>query len=833
MTPLRVYKPAASFCLFILFTTLLSVPMRAQSDAQPYPAVSAQQAIGYPARSPAPPDSLPNPAATATDPYIVCPDAPLFPGTNSRDSYQNQKYWQQDYPTLIFDAKTGTGYWLEYPDRKWADKAHKTPAKATLWPISSIFTPVVYTAEKVLIRVCGLHFNATAQTTPTTQAVPDGGPQIDIASPAVPATAAPQQTLPAPSPTAGPAKKGGSGTKAISPGDIAQILEGGTRLPTPCDAVDTEAGTAIRAFKDANSTPAGAVSKLHQLQQVVDDSGVVSPGAAYFTNLANDIRETTPSAPFQTHNLTAFNASLAKIQPLAQRLATLINAWNSLMANSDFTAAWGPVSTAQPMVAAALIDYNKVYDRNLCTGAQRDMLVALTSAADQLAVAADINSARLALQNARSNLFNAYSALDDWYQASSVSTLLILPPVSGNSLTQIAVQVTDPWVPLAPTFSTISSPKDASKAAPPKNTVITFLRKDKDTTTVTVGQADALPPAQDNAKPPPKGQTTTISGAGFNPNVTIQIAPSTPSSSSSSATPSGGNGSGLPSAPQPQTAAAALPATPSTPVATSSSVPNANYLIASHRWINFVPSGGLLISRFNARSYNVESLGLTTVTTTTTTQAVPGCPVTSGNPSSQSCPPPTVTTTSAASTANFAYSNPAGNFQESAIAGITWYPFGRDTYSVTRIHKYKSGARPSIQTYAMHDFRSRLGLFAGTSVSSLGPFVAAPAFDVSPGIQLFAGISLNQKTSLTQGIIPCTSAGTSTFAGPSQSTSTGANGVITTTSINVQFTSGCSNANATMLGGTTVPTQTNLVPTFSFGFLLNTNLLQYLGLGNL
>ena len=110
----------------------------------------------------------------------VCPGKTLFPPSSGpRGSYANG--WQQDYPAVVFDARNGVSYWLDY-----------SPSPS-LVRFDSIFTPVTYTTEKVLVLICGLHFNATASAVPTTQAVPDGGPQIDLAAAALspPSPAAP------------------------------------------------------------------------------------------------------------------------------------------------------------------------------------------------------------------------------------------------------------------------------------------------------------------------------------------------------------------------------------------------------------------------------------------------------------------------------------------------------------------------------------------------------------------------------------------------------------------------------------------------------------------
>src|ERR1035438_865781 len=108
----------------------------------------------------------------------VCPDRSLFPDktvSGLRESYQY--LWEQDYPAIVFNARDGKSYWLDQgkepkkakdTDGDKVAKKGKEPVEPTFVPLTSLFTPVTYTTEKVLVLVCGLHFGATATPVPTT-----------------------------------------------------------------------------------------------------------------------------------------------------------------------------------------------------------------------------------------------------------------------------------------------------------------------------------------------------------------------------------------------------------------------------------------------------------------------------------------------------------------------------------------------------------------------------------------------------------------------------------------------------------------------------------------
>lgn len=254
----------------------------------------------------------------------------------------------------------------------------------------------------------------------------------------------------------------------------------------------------------------------------------------------------------------------------------------------------------------------------------------------------------------------------------------------------------------------------------------------------------------------------------------------------------------------------------------------ATVLVERHRIIRFSAGGGLLFTY--GRSTNFSTLTVpTTVTTTTTVSSTTVLTGTTTQVGSNSQSTPAVTN----GTANFAIGTLMDRPQINGIAGLTWYPFGHDTFPVNKKN------RPTI-TYSSNSLKGSFGVFFGTSVSSLGNFTVAPAYEVRPGIQLFAGPSWYSRSSLPANVTACSgftmgpSGMSPSFAGPT-TTSTQTQSVpgppatttTTTTTITIAMTNGCANGDkATLLAGSNLPTQSHYATAIAFGFVFNTNLFK-------
>jgi hypothetical protein len=248
----------------------------------------------------------------------------------------------------------------------------------------------------------------------------------------------------------------------------------------------------------------------------------------------------------------------------------------------------------------------------------------------------------------------------------------------------------------------------------------------------------------------------------------------------------------------------------------------ATVFVERHKVIHFSAGAGLLFTEGRSTNYSMLTVP-TTVTTTTTISSTTVLTNTTTVVGSNSQTTPVTTT----GTANFAFGTLLDRPQINGIAGLTYYPFGHDTFPVSQ-------RKGDAITYSTWDWKS-LGLFFGTSVSSLGNFTVAPAYEVLPGIQVFAGPSWYSRSYLPSKITACSGYGTSaSYAGP-MTTATQTllapgpppTTTTTTTTVAVATTNGCANGDtASALSGSTVQTQSHYVTAFAFGFLFNTNLFK-------
>jgi hypothetical protein len=286
-------------------------------------------------------------------------------------------------------------------------------------------------------------------------------------------------------------------------------------------------------------------------------------------------------------------------------------------------------------------------------------------------------------------------------------------------------------------------------------------------------------------------------------------------------------------------------------------------LVERHRMSHYSVGGGAIFTRSSPVTYS----GITTPTTITTQTCIAKLTTvtlnsTSTNPSSgylgsfDPCltnPPSSfqmnvnsytyesnITTGTTSGTANYVQGVKAGNWQVDALAGLTVYPLGRDTFP---INMGKGFAVP-------YGFRNpswnSLGLYIGSSVNNFGTFAVGPAFEFYPGMQLFTGVTMWNKTTLQSSVTACSGYGTSpSFSIPPNSTqydvsiaytpattgttTTPSNTTImeTKNSITTTAKSGCANGDtATLISGTTAPTQSGYKAAFSMGILFNSNLMK-------
>ncbi len=735
----------------------------------------------------------------------VCPDDPETFVSNTATTTKDVRIrrpvfrsaWQKNYPTLLYDAAQGRRYWVEYKNDG-----------AVLLPLTTAFAPVTYTSEKILVRVCGLHFHSQVTAAAVTQAVPDGGPQIQD----VPVTLTPTalQDL----------------TKEMATADekLSEHIDLGLLSPSRPPTVQDPCAELKQRMREASEADHDFKNALVDMQRIATaiHAGFVDRAAFSYQSLEDRTREVLASQKVilrsgsRYTDLTTFETSLVNTTGNLKQLNDAVNSYNAGITSKSFKDGWTKLTKAFATANAVYTELARVEadlraksDHN--TDARRCLIEMQTDWVPVLKIDLDqFGELRTSYVTpyehfaaAEINLIQSFDALNRWYAGSSISVTRYLDPVANNSLTQIAISVSDPWTPLeTPGFVAVQELKvNNPDSGPQKPATVAVTDASGHTSTVSIqaGEAPNNPSAKVDIVLAPQTAAKPQVTTNVEPSITVSIVAPLGKKAAASDKPA-------------DTASAA--STADTGVKSKQSIPDTSTFLERHRWINFVPTGGLLVSRFTQQTYNTETLPISTITTITVVS----------NPTST---PPGVTITPGAGTATYAYGSSNGAFQQTAVAGFTWYPLGRDTYP---IFGFSRGGHPSAAIYAQHEFLSRTGLFLGTSVTSLGTFTTGPSFEMYPGIQLFAGVALQQRNYLAQNIVLCSTLGPSVSTTSNTSTATSGTGVTTTTTATVQTNGGCASPNVTVLTGSTVPTSTELKPAFSFGIMLNTNLIKTLNL---
>ena len=748
------------------------------------------------------------PAAPAQDPAVqptrlldICPDLELYPPVGSKPANSRPSlidFSQQDYPVLIYDSRTQDRYWLEPPTTKkdWTTAAGNPP----ITKLDRVFTPSTFTIEKLIIAVCGLHFGQTATTTPVSTLVPSGD-QVDAGEPAASTTPQAQDLLT---------------MEFVQPTETAPA-----RKPA-CNKLDIDYGTtkadldkfkkAYLAFRTLIASSGSVVlnEDLFSSQSIHD---LIDKAYQDIISAKDKKKSSIDLAHFEIYSNTA--------QSQYKQLTAAVNGYNTAVANQHFytddTAVTKALATLAADSSRLQTDLAALPAGETCGNEVRSFEDKLSARIDTTTNALQsIGSAQENLQLAQLHLVRNMHLLNVWYQESGISSLRGLAPATANTLLQISFSVTDP--PATALYKVIEVSDLSSKAPAKTPTTITIDKTDPKKVTVTVDNASSpsvtvntdtdgdssvkvqvpegastQPPATNNTNAPSgKSTDNTATGGNTGPAATIT---STTVGKSGGNTTTGGNT-------DPSTA-------PTTQTSKSS-------FMERHRWVNFAATGGFLGTRFTSTTYSALTLPVTTVITTVTTTSVPTTP-------------PTITVgTPTVTPANYAFATTNGPIQQTAVAGLTWYPFGHDTYPITRLR----ALGPFLSSYSFHSTPERFGFFVGTSVSSLGPFTLGPSFDIVSGLQLYSGVVLENRTRLAAGIIPCIAVAPVVATTSSTTSQTSPGGITTTSTVTTQTTSNCANTNATVLSNTTVPTNSALTPAWGFGIMFNSGLWKYFAKGS-
>src|ERR1700733_11597674 len=769
-------------CLQAVVIAQAAKPAQAKGEPATQSAPSSQPAPDTSTKQPEPDTSVPPPGTLE----YVCPDLHLYPAKpakgvklgNSRPILT--KDWQQDYPVLIYEATSQKRYWLEPPVKEPGKKKARSPYIA-LTEIDSVFTPATFTTEKVLIAVCGLKFGQTATTSQINITVPDA---IVI------------EGAPAPGGPGGP-----GGVEKL--GEDPQTLFDDLSVTPP----KNEAGGSCTQFsKDYNKAVEDINTlkqKYHALLLFAASSGLLPVTGDLFSSkkMMTGIKdeglkiECAAAQDASRTDAASYQRNSLIVQRRSERLTAVVQAYNSAVTTIQaFANAGDSLVKDQNNLSN---DETKVHSETCGITNLGDLQGTLKEGKKRAdSVISSIESVQGELQTAETGIIHNFTQLNEWSQKSSVSALGILGPVAANTLLQLSFTVSDPPPPASYKVVQVSDLKNSDPDKPKPATTITIDKSVANKIVISVTGTSS-----------PAAVTVTTDSNG-NPSATVQV-PGTSSAPTGNAQPAGTP------APQPPTNNLNVTAAPSgksaanAPPGGNAPAPTAltanSNLQERHRWANFAVSGGFLGIRFTNTTYSALTLPVTAVTTTVTTTSVPTTP-------------PTVNIgTPVVSSATYAFATVNGPIQSTATAGITWYLFGHDTYPTTKLGKLG----PLLSSYSYRRTQERFGFFIGTSVSSLGNFTLGPSFDIVPGLQLYSGVVLENRSTLGAGFIPCTATAPVVATTSSTASQTSPGGITTTTTVTTQTTTNCANTNATVFSNTTIPSNSVLKPAWGFGIILN------------
>jgi hypothetical protein len=740
--------------------------------------------------------------------------------------------WQRDFVAVVLDMMNGDLYWY--------DDLEKPANRLVKIPKGRAFFPAAYTKEKMLLVVCNAHFNTSAGVTPTNITVPEATAEVAAAAAAPTAPAAPAAVTPntigttpvtqSATPTS-PPQGGGRGAffrfnlpnreppailgpQAPSAADSQKVVDAFLAYEKTYQAtskqIQTLMGQSEQIMKDVKSKMAAIQAKsssaLAENQKAAGDYAAAleakNPSLIYEDAVTSAVEFTSNEFPkisdqittlTTNYNTADFNNAVKTLQMQYQAIFDAVFAFANntpdvaqltqlLRANPqpypDKVGEWQSlrmtrISKNEDAIKEAVDSELRKQDPKSKTFASLEAPKVLADDATHLAT-----YLKSMLPQLKAAVKDMVRTLNDDYVKSRVYIVIPVPSVSSNSLQLFSVTVTDNYKPLTWT-DTSPAPGTTGQGvggACPKGCVL------------------ACPPATCPVTPPAPAANPTP-GTTPSPGVGLQLTAIKPGGAAT---------------------ISASPVQVSQQVDGAGNVAiTASFIVPFHRIVHFAADGGFLTALIPSNSFTSETLPDTVVTTTTTTTTT-----SAATTITQTIVPTT-------STSTFAFQSEKQRYQTAGILGVSWYPMGRDSFVVSR--KAALFNRPATYTYSRHTLAQQLspGLLLATAVNTAGTFVIAPVWDISPGVSLFGGLTLADKTSLPHSITLCNSLGSSTSVVNYGPTTTTSGGTTVTTAVLVETTTGCSNPNATMLSGTTVPTTSGIVPGFGFGIVFNSSLFSY------
>jgi hypothetical protein len=587
--------------------------------------------------------------------------------------------WRKSYVVITYNAISRKLFWNDYPTDK------KGAQSGILLTGNSSFTPILYSRERILVRVCGLHFGGSVTTTPVSLSLVDNG--VDIRN--GPAGGAPPAAAGTP-----PGDQGAPQIQAAFAGKPIQISDLASQavayhreymflqselnlLPIsasrdgqvsiPCELKNLDGDLATQVNSTDSKTNVTAFNQLQaRVQQVVADiTGLQSNLSMLETNIGKTLYADYGALGTAVKKEEGDDAaSLTALDAAKEALQEAKTPSEKQKAEADLDKATDAAQKAEARTAARdaeLIGFDDTPSLN-CAKLTVNCINKNETPSSLLKQLSGIREGNPNLYTVLGGIFQKINSLHD---KSDVTYISVITPVVGNGIESIDISVQDNYQPFTlATLSLYGTPPSASPSTP----------------------------------------SVTPSAA-----VSTQAQFSKPGAATAPGSPS------PPASPGP---AAQNPGSPNTQAPGGGGLPDASVRIEVHRIANFNILAGFAVAHVPVQAYSAV-----TVSTATT-----------GGP--------------AAGTYVIATQN--DKWQTYGIAGVSWYPFGRDMYPYA--------TKPSNQTNVVgtRHFRWIIPAFVGaTSITSLGTAFFGPALEPKPGINIMALGVWGSTTRLAPGLTAC------------------------------------------------------------------------------
>ena len=368
---------------------------------------------------------------------------PVAAGNNRRPEVK------RNYVEVIYDARSGEIRWYDYASQQ---RGSTTLARIYNY---SLFTPVTYSKERILVRVCGVKFNSTVTINPTSTAIPENTLDIRGVTGATTA-AAPGGQSPGggpPAPTAVAA--GAPGPAPLSPDAVEKIAQQAASYFVTYRALERSIA-AIGCPNPANMAQC-AVNTVPRLQQEAAVLGASLERPDY-------------------ENQAVFNALFIQTQKLVtdlNNLSAALAAANLQSGIVQLNLSFSTLSTSASPAVLAVVDANNVSNRQKVDTRLQVYLGPGHENDDISQMLANLPPGRLNAEfenlNAQQDLLHSaasvvFTRINDVHDYSRTAVTSVLTPITNGDIT-VQISVQDNYVPFG--FSNASPSVGAGPSSSP------------------------------------------------------------------------------------------------------------------------------------------------------------------------------------------------------------------------------------------------------------------------------------------------------------------------------------------------------------------------------